>query len=252
MGSGLDTALFVFVGDSATAAPAVSSVAYAGVNLTKKYEYLFGAYKRSTMWYRVTPADGSNNVVVTLAANADELCAGSVSYFGVDQAVPLGTETKTDNTSTTALVTIASIVGYIVIDFVYCFWASGSPDSSQQSKWQQENIGASACGLCSTKNGASSVTMQWTRDSAGFNNDWTAVALSIKPAEGVPADVINPYLNDVLWSSVSAGTPFSSGSTFSIKQGAADTSAPPIRIYDINSLYNMRDALDKMINGWRP
>lgn len=93
------------------------AVTYAGQSCTQ-----IGALSQSTnarieLWRLLNPPAGANNVVITLAAAATAIIyAGSVSYSGVNQAVPEGTVATNSNTATaTDTVTTTGSTGNQVV-----------------------------------------------------------------------------------------------------------------------------------------
>lgn len=90
--SGFNKALFVSVGTHSNTVTG-NSVTYAGQNLTFVRRDNNATVIGIETWYLLNPTTGTNSVIVTLSATSKSV-AGSVSYLGVQQAVPgiIGTQ----------------------------------------------------------------------------------------------------------------------------------------------------------------
>ena len=172
----------------------VSNITYGGVGgFTLIGSQLDGgADHRAELWYKLMPAVGTANVVVTIAGGTVDAVGGAVSFFNVDQTTPLGTFVGATNTSTTPSVTVTSATGEIVVDVMSSNGDSGtvSVGAGQTQQWNlKSGTGdGNEAGSGSTESGASSVTMSWT---LAASNKWAIGAVSIKPDATAPAAVSN-------------------------------------------------------------
>lgn len=162
----------------------ISGITYNGVALTKIAAAgpLFAM--RAEMWYLVGPASGSNNIVISYTGACVNHAHAGVNLVGVDTASPIGTQSSTTSTAHSVSRTVTSATDELVLDVVRYFSSESSPDVSQTQLY--ENNISSYRGAGSTKPGASSVTMTWTRDTGG-NCDWAIVACPFH------AGVTDPY-----------------------------------------------------------
>src|SRR3989441_726250 len=114
--SGANRLLLVGVTIRTDAGQTVSSITYAGAGLTFVRADTIAASVRSELWYRIAPATGSNNVVVTLSASA-KAAVGAISLTGVDQTAPVDAQNGATGTSATPSVTVTTVTdGAWVVD----------------------------------------------------------------------------------------------------------------------------------------
>mgnify|MGYP004447524035 CR=1 len=71
--------------------PTVTSVTYDGDAMTEGGTIAYLNNHRTSLYYKVAPATGTNDVVITPAATYDVIIGGSVSFVGVNQSTPFGT-----------------------------------------------------------------------------------------------------------------------------------------------------------------
>ena len=98
--SGANRLLIVGVTIRTDVGQTVTSITYSGAALTFVRADTFAGSVRSELWYRIAPATGSNNVVVTLSASA-KAATGAISLTGVDQTAPLDAQNGATGTSVT-------------------------------------------------------------------------------------------------------------------------------------------------------
>ncbi len=138
---------------------------------------------RSEMWYLKAPDTGTFNIVVTMGSYYfANFVAGATNFFGVDQTTPYGSLTTAEGSGNPSI-TVASAIGELVIDAVAAFNVdTESSGAGQTILWTNKNGTASndAWAGSSKKEGASSVTMSWTKTGTGAGS-WACVALSLKP-----------------------------------------------------------------------
>jgi hypothetical protein len=166
--------------------PTVTSVTYAGQNLTQIGTYLNADLvnptdtnaAREDQWYLLNPPTGANNVVITISGSSYSLLGGATSLFNVNQSSPIRGFTGADSESTAASVTISSTTGDLVLDTV-CDGTSISSGSQTQEYLLNRNSNNACNNIAgSTSAGAASVNMSWTVG----NDIWVDVASSIEPA----------------------------------------------------------------------
>jgi len=176
------------------AAWSVSNCTYDAVGITKKFDYVrpSGDKDHITAWYKVAPAAGSKQIVLSFSATLETAAAGAVTLSGVDQSTPLDTAATAAGSSGNPTVAVSSATDDLVFDIVLVSYGSGgtiTPDASQTQRWEKESIGAYSYG-CSTKPGAASVTMTWTQ-SGGL---WIIGGCSINPAAAAGPPVGGMFL----------------------------------------------------------
>ncbi|MBN1421611.1 MAG: DUF2341 domain-containing protein [Planctomycetes bacterium] len=182
--SGSERLLIVGVSIQNASSQTVSSVTYAGTNLTQAGAATNGTAVRSEIWYLVAPATGANDIVVTLSAAA-QFAAGAASFTGVHQTSPLGTFASATGTGTAPSANVSS-AGYELVIDTLAQRNSGSTSTigaGQVGMWNRLTGDATAddnvrsCG--STEEGAASVTMSWT---ISASRAWAIGAVPIKPS----------------------------------------------------------------------
>jgi len=156
------------------------------------------------MGYKLAPATGSNNVVVTYsgtpgASDAQESAALLLS--GVHQTTPIGTPAKANGVGTAQTVTVTSAAGELVIDAssggsTYSARGAGQTGIPNANGWINVNNNSSGGnGAWSYESGAASVVMSWTLSSDG----WQTVAVSFKPAAAGPVTPIMGMVGNLLY-----------------------------------------------------
>jgi hypothetical protein len=182
--SGSNRLLIVDVcNDEDGSAVTVSSVTYAGAALTERITVARGNVQRASIWYRVAPATGANDVVVTLAS-AQEFTTAARSYTGVNATTPLGTAASADANSTGPTVNVASATDELVHDVVSVNGAASyTIGAGQTQRWALTALDSSLVTVVdsrgSTEVGAATTTMSWT---LALADDWVIAAVPIKPS----------------------------------------------------------------------
>ncbi len=144
----------------------VSGVTYGGVPLTSAGS-IAGTRTRAQIWYLVSPAQGTANVVATLSAAAD-IAAGSTSFNGVDPATPLGAFASATGSTAAPSVIAQTIAGAsIVIDTLAAegdsLNATAGPGQTAQWNLATGQTNADVRGAGSVETSAQqSVQMTWT------------------------------------------------------------------------------------------
>src|SRR3990167_9764563 len=86
IGTGVNTVLIVLTNVfDAENLGAVSGVTYAGAALTKILDIESGTGERSEIWYKVAPATGTNNVIVSTTNQVNVLSCGAITFSGAKQ-----------------------------------------------------------------------------------------------------------------------------------------------------------------------
>lgn len=165
--TGANGCLTVGVGSGAVTPHATSTVTYNSEALTELHDGVT-VNAHASGHYLVAPATGSAlSIVVTLSGTDDEVICGAASYTSVDQSTPVGTPNSDGNTTTTATVTIAAVVGDLVVDqMYYANWGLGDPHAAGAGQTERVNRTDSGDGTgflgLSEEAGAASVVMSWS------------------------------------------------------------------------------------------
>ncbi len=197
--SGSNTMLVVSVTLEDDTVVGTSGVTYAGSAMTNlpacSVTRVTTPGGSTTFWYKINPASGSNNVVVTLNGSSYKPSAHAVSFTSALQsatASSFGCVTAT-GTSTTPSLTISSVIGEIVMDTLNSgVEAAPVIGANQTDRGSYLSPGEFASSV-STEAGASSVSMSWTLTTSA---DWTMAAVTIKSAG--PPDSIPPTAPTVM------------------------------------------------------
>jgi prepilin-type N-terminal cleavage/methylation domain-containing protein len=156
----------------------VVSITYNGVALTKiRSDNDIIRFGRTELWYLLSPATGTHNVVVTLSQTiGDHFINGAVSLTGVSQVAP---EANSGNltTGTSISVDVATInTNNWVVDVVTTGGTNATKNSSQVLRYpgSANEYGGSTKG----PNSPGIVTMAWT---TSFSADMAISAASFSP-----------------------------------------------------------------------
>ena len=174
--SGTDRCLVVLVTTYVAGGTTVSSVTYNGTAMTNAGSQTSpSGNSRVTIFYLANPSSGAHDIVVTLAASADDLFVAGLSFTDVHQATPTGTFVSANGTSTTPSVVATSETGGMVVDGIMA--SSGSSAAVGAGQTSRYSLANAIEGYGSTEPGAASVTMSWTITSG----NWAIAALPLKP-----------------------------------------------------------------------
>lgn len=169
--SGSDRVLVAFIrfGNTIT----INSVTYNGVSLTNAgTQTASGSHHKSSIWYLIGPATGSNNLVITTSSTA-EVITGIISFTGANNVQNYAGATNAD-------LVISSATGNMVAD--------GTGNSNNQSatvgadQTQRFNIDTDSW-KGSTEAGAASVTMSWSN----YGTNASHIAIDIVAGSQVSA-----------------------------------------------------------------
>ena len=170
------------------------SATYGGTAMTSVGTQLAGSSSltgRMAAWYLVAPASGANTIVVTAAGGTPAtLAAGSVSFTGVDQSIPVGTpvlvQGASDGTSASCSVPGTS-TGNFVVDTIAT--GSGGETSGQTLRWKKDVDFNSAAGNAAGSTAAGtggSVSMSYTISL----DAWAIIAVEVR--QSVPTVFLSP------------------------------------------------------------
>ena len=176
--------------------PSVTSVTYGGDAMTEGGTIHYLTYHRTSLYYKVAPATGTNDVVITPAATYDVIIGGSVSFVGVNQSTPFGTFATSsagniddESTPSYATTTVSSGLGEILV------YSQGSTYGAASNVWSSydgsterhdasvNTSGKDGNGSLYTKAGVSgsNTATADTGNTAG-QYGYHMVAVSVKPA----------------------------------------------------------------------
>ncbi|TLY39803.1 MAG: hypothetical protein E6K58_12865, partial [Nitrospirae bacterium] len=144
-----------------------------------------GNSRKICIYYLLNPTQGSNKTlqVTFTGGTAGGKVVGGNSFSGADPTTPLGTYVGNSGTVSPASVVVTSATGQVVFDTV-SWTGTVTMDPSQTNLWLRTS--SNTVGGGSTKPGAASVTMQWTKTAAAAN--WAIGAVPIKPVVPAAAD----------------------------------------------------------------
>ena len=162
----------------------VTSVKYAGVSLTVIEELAVGN-QFLLVYALVSPATGSNDVVITFTSSQSAILAIAASFYKVDQTGPFGSHTNSSASSDAgpARSTLTSNTSEFCVDFAATSAAQTMTVVAGQT--QLENLTAGGDRLASsTELGASTVVMDWT---LGSSTNWAALGFALAGAKPGPS-----------------------------------------------------------------
>ncbi|MBI3812387.1 MAG: hypothetical protein HY283_09330 [Nitrospirae bacterium] len=190
VGAGSNSILVVGVSILNNSSQTVTGVTYAGVPLTLIGSQNNGTNARVELWYRLVPATGANNVVVTLSAAA-AVVGGAVSFTGVDQTSPVDASAFNSGNITPVTVTITTVTNNAwVVDVLASLASSANTVTAAAGQTERWNVAIggnpNARGAGSTKgpiSPAGAVTMSWSL-TGGPPRRSAIGAVALKPAIG--------------------------------------------------------------------
>lgn len=151
-----------------------------------------GSFGKVSQFSLVAPTAASQTLYGNWGSNQDETAIGGVSYTGVDQATPHGTQTTASGTGNTPTVNISSAAGELVSDVVMCLDQAGALTAFAAGAGQTERVKIASVGAAgfeafgmSEEAGGVTVTMSWSATvSSGTNDDWAILGIPIKASSG--------------------------------------------------------------------
>lgn len=170
----------------------VGTCTYAGASLTKAsgIQQTAGAPdKQVELWYKIAPATGANNLIVSVSTTAD-LHIGAVSVTGAHQTTPLNTAGSAVNTSASPSVVLTSTVdGVMFFDIESGEGGVGTVGAGQTKRWNLGTGGFNTDSSTELQTTAGLGTMSWEVAST----DWAMAAIAIAPAAGAPSNTFIGY-----------------------------------------------------------
>lgn len=163
-----------------------TGVTFGGVALTSRVQAgPSSGNDLASVWTLTSPAASTANVVVSFAV-AREVVANASAYGGVNTASPVGTAVGEVNPSAdnNPSIDVTSQAGGLVVD-VLAAWNMGTVTvgpSPQAEDYREDNTNVVASGFGSSKPGAASVTVSWTKTNAA--RPTAHAALPLNPAGG--------------------------------------------------------------------
>ena len=145
-----------------------------------------GSTYYSSIWYKIAPATGSNNVVVSVGAG--QVFSASVSYYNADPDTPV-LDAQTATSSSTSSTLTADAGSDVIIDCIGVFNGGGGPSLSVgagQTARQTLTQLLYSSGTSTEGQSGSSTAMSWTwPGSSGFVH----TAARIQGSSAVPLDI---------------------------------------------------------------
>lgn len=193
VGTNINRLLVVGVALRSNAGQQVTAVTYGGVALQRLVQATNGNDTRIEFWFLTNPTPGTAQVSVTWSNGDTRVVGGSVSFAGVNQAIPFdGTATNTGNNNAVTATVATSMPNAWVMDAV----ASRRPltmtaAATRLQRWNLNTSGNAAArltGAGSTRGPiavAGNTTMNWTAN--GGNPRWSIAAIGIRPHSTVIA-----------------------------------------------------------------
>ncbi|HVG35254.1 MAG TPA: C25 family cysteine peptidase [Pyrinomonadaceae bacterium] len=203
IGAGTSRVLIVGVSsytNPAAAYPAVLSVTYNGVPLTRLNDPVLQPARSTDLSNGVEmfilkeplPAAGTYTVAVNLNAGVEYAVGGSVSFNGVNQTTPNRPFQSASGTSTTPSVVVTSATNEMVIDTVSTQFNGGTllVGAGQTERWNGVSCfgGLNSVGAGSTEPGAATTTMSWAQTNSV---PWAIGAVSLIPLAPTEAKLVS-------------------------------------------------------------
>jgi hypothetical protein len=178
--------LIAFGGNSAgSGAPAAySDMTFGAAQMVPKWNSVQQTILRTVAEYLVNPSRTGAAVTYVLAG-ADALCfVAAIALSGVNQNVPMDSESAGSVAAGTAAVavTLPSEVGDLVVDFFFGGGTSIAINNGNTLRAKIENVLGASAGV-STKDGAGSVTTGWIRTGTALPAG--VVAVNVNASRGV-------------------------------------------------------------------
>lgn len=170
-------------------AATVSGITYNGVALTFVTSEHPSNVIGVEIWRLLAPATGSNTIEITMSSSVAIIEGFGVSYTGVHQTTPTGTDASANGNSSAPSVTVSSAGGELVVDVVGIKAAdatetltAGASQSSRGEEGSYDGVSLYAYGGVSEEAGAASVTMSW--DATPASDVWAIAGVPLKPLAG--------------------------------------------------------------------
>lgn len=154
---------------------------------------------RTEVWYRLAPATGANNVVVTVggqtAGQSVDAVVSATTFSNADQSAP-PTATNTANTSPATVSVTGTIATDIVLDFITARETTTLAAAAPQVEGYDVSTGGTNADIQAAVSGRAAATpntnMSWT---LGTARRWTIVGVNIQQSTA-DVEVTQSALND--------------------------------------------------------
>ena len=177
--------LILIVGISARGSNHPSAITYNAVGMTKLDDVTTLSPQITVqLWYLIDPATGSNSISVT-HAGTPEIAGGAMSFTGVHQVSPFGTQVKTSGDAGSGSVNVSSAAGQLVVDV----FAREDDEAITVGAGQTERVNIVSTRASGTENvalgmshepGAATIAMGWSW--AAGNREFATIGVPIKGA----------------------------------------------------------------------
>lgn len=163
----------------------ITSPLYGAGTLVLGPTAIVGAFgSRASIYSLPNPESGAQTVSFTFAS-ATVVLGTSNTVTGSDTTTAFSNTNTATGSSTAPSVTVTSAAGELVMDSLACTGGGTITVDSPQTERAQATLGGERYG-CSTKDGAASVTMSWTRDTSAA---WAICAASFKAGTSVSTTI---------------------------------------------------------------
>ena len=177
--------------DSGSGAVAPSSVTYDGEGCTKIVDET-DVNRSTSLWYKVDPSTGNNNVVVTWASAQNNKIVSATDYYGVDQSSPIRGSTDANGTATSASASQTSVRGDIVVALLAHSVATASAPAAGETELfdQVASSNIHMAGYQRYATGTSTTMAPTWSGSSGYY----LITAAIQPATGVSSTPSSPVV----------------------------------------------------------
>ncbi|HEU4967214.1 MAG TPA: hypothetical protein VFT53_07145, partial [Candidatus Saccharimonadales bacterium] len=178
-------------GFGGTCAATVSSVTYAGINLTKlgNADCTTGAgHCHVELWYLAgsSVATGANSVVITTSGSTT-IKAGASSYYNVDPTTPFGTAATATSNNNPSTLTVTSNTNQLVVDVI----TSDNVINSASAGQTQRYLGTGPIASSTKPGGASTTSMGWSDGSSNY----ATIGAGLNPPAGTSSNSLQDRLH---------------------------------------------------------
>jgi len=179
-------------------APTITSITYAGVNLTSGVTVNPAAARRSEMWAMpagTQPTSGTNDVIVTLSTSIVTACpvgpggtiiSGAVSVTGADQTTRFTSTGSGSGTGTAMSMTVASS-GANDLGVQHACHGTSVDTTTETERWNVDNPGNSCASTGGATAAGGDTSFSWTSATSDSWNMVGVVFLADAGAAGPPA-----------------------------------------------------------------
>jgi len=158
-----------------------SGVTYDGLVLAKiRSDVQPNNDAESSLWYRIAPTTGTNQVAVTLSTQ-ENVAIGALSLNKVNLADPIGADNGNDGLDDTPTVDVVTTVNDSwVVDDVNTLDGGMTASGVQIERWEAVEGSTLSAGSTQVTTSTGSYTMSWTNAAGG--KEWVITAAEIKPS----------------------------------------------------------------------